>query len=137
MDFQILDALPFVNTGVGLAIATVALRYMIATRKLKIEERKEASASRLAEEAADRFGNQEFIALLRDEIVNSRAEVARAREEHRECDQRLSSQQSEILVLQRQMIAISLRYAIPIADVPPSVRSALSTIAEVLSEKTE
>lgn len=111
------DVQTFLATAnlIGLAaVAGVVARYSLSSRRLKLEEKQDA-----------RSGEVSINDLLR-------ADLTRTRLEHEQCTERLNTHQNEILLLQRQVLALTLRAAITGEDVPPSVRSALETLAEVV-----
>lgn len=109
--------LGYVSSASLAAIAGFLWRSWIDNRKLRIAEAQDKRMS--MDELNGHLGR----------------ELERTKSEHQSCSERIDNMQREILALQRQIIALTLRYVIPLDEVPESVRSALASMADIL--KTE
>lgn len=98
----------------------------LKSRKLKIEEDQD-----------DRAGYSDVIKVLRDELVRVAAEVLDCKEQHLDCERRLTLVESELRGVHRQMIANSISSAVAIGGLSPEMERAVDAVAAELGRSIE
>jgi hypothetical protein len=112
-------AFELLSTGALIAIATLLLKSWLEARRVKIDEN-----------ASSRTTYEHLVSLLT-------ADLQAVRAQHEACDRRIAELQREHLHLQRQIMALTLRYAIPLDNVPPAIASALASLSEIVKPPFE
>lgn len=115
MEFESLDVMQLATTGSLVTIAGLLLKGWLDNRRVKIDE-----------SASARTTYEHLVAMLT-------ADLQAVRAQHEACDRRIAGLQREHLSLQRQIMALTLRYAIPLENVPPAIASALGSMANIIA----
>lgn len=98
----------------------------LKSRKLKIEEDQD-----------DRAGYGDVIKVLRDELGRLATEVLDCKEQHLDCERRLTLVESELRGVHRQMIANSISSAVAIGGLSPEMERAVDAVAAELGKSIE
>lgn len=119
IDFDFESMTQLASTGAIFGILGMVIRGWLDGRRVKIDE-----------SASARTTYEHLVSMLT-------ADLAAVRAQHEACDRRIAELQREQLNLQRQIMALTLRYAIPLGDLPPAVASALGSMASIIAPPQE
>lgn len=103
-------------TAAMLGALTLVARWFRDQRRDRMTERKD-----------DRSGWGELISTLQ-------ADVKAIREERHDCEERCTALERELHHVHRQVIALALRYSIPLDDLSPAMQHAVATVAKVMTK---
>jgi len=116
-DFE--SATQLASTGAIFAVLGMVIRGWLDSRRTKLDE-----------SASARTTYEHLVGLLTAQLTAVQAQ-------HADCDRRIATLQREHLGLQRQVMALTLRYAIPLENVPPAIASASGSMANIIAPTEE
>lgn len=126
-------AIPFLGTLPGWIAALSSSGTFVAVASIWLKSRK----LKIAEKQDDRAGYADVIRVLREEVARLADEIGDCKEQHLDCERRLTLVESELRGMHRQMIANSISSAVAIGGLTPEMEKAVDAAAAAIGKSIE